>query len=376
MRTLCTRCMRTADVHQRAGATRAQSNPVPLWPIALTALLVASGFGRRPSASQRSATTVDSAQLEDGRGRSATTPSEIPARGWKDIVLRAYEGISDDRILANAAAVTFYALLALFPGIAALVSIYGLFADPNTIASRLDTVSSILPSGAIDVIRDQLTRLTTQGSTKLSISFAISLAISIWSANGGVKALFDALNVVYEEKEKRNFMKLNAISLLFTIGMILFLLLTLACIIAVPVALNYLPGVIGEVVNVARWPVLLVVVAGALAFIYRYGPSRTEPRWRWISWGSAFAAVVWLAASALFSWYAANFGSFDKTYGSLGAVIGFMIWMWLSVIVILVGAKLNAEIEHQTARESTSGPPKPLGRRGAKMADTVGPARA
>src|SRR5438874_721661 len=234
----------------------------PIWPIGLTALLVASGFGRRPYAAPEP--TGARGDVNDGRGRSATTPSEIPARGWKDIVLRVYEGISEDRILANAAAVTFYTLLALFPGIAALVSIYGLVADPNTIASRLDAVSSILPSGAIDVIRDQLTRLTKQGSTKLSISFVISLAVSIWSANGGVKALFDALNVVYEEKEKRSFIKLNAIGLMFTVGVIFFLLVALAGVIAIPIALNYLPGVIGLIIDIARWPVLLLLVALAL----------------------------------------------------------------------------------------------------------------
>ena len=270
---------------------------------------------------------------------------------------------------------TFYALLAIFPAIAALVSIYGLFADPSTIAKSLDSVSGILPGGAIDVVRDQLNRLTARGSATLGISFVIGLAISLWSANGGIKALFDALNVVYEEREKRGFVELNAVSLAFTIAMIAFLLVALACVIAVPVVLGYLPGVLKLVVNIARWPLLLVLIAVALAFIYRYGPSRAEPRWRWISWGSAFAAAAWLVASALFSWYASNFGNFDKTYGSLGAVIGFMTWMWISIIVILIGAKLNAETEHQTVRESTAGEPKPLGRRGAKMADTVGPAR-
>jgi membrane protein len=319
--------------------------------------------------------TADGRTLEDGRGRSATKPSDIPTAGWKDIVLRVYEGISEDRILANAAAVTFYALLALFPGIAALVSIYGVFADAGTMASHLEAMSGILPGGALDVIRDQLSRLTAQGSGTLGVSFVVGLAISLWSANGGIKALFDSLNVVYEEKEQRNFIRLNAVSLLFTIGMVAFLLVALACIVAIPVALNYLPRFIGLIFDIARWPVLLVCVAVALAFIYRYGPSRKEPRWRWITWGSAFAALAWLAASAVFSWYAANFGNFNKTYGSLGAVIGLMTWMWLSVIVILVGAKLNAETEHQTARESTVGEPKPLGRRGAKMADTVGPAR-
>jgi membrane protein len=180
------------------------------------------------------------------------------------------------------------------------------------------------------------------------------------------------LNVVYEEKEKRSFVRLNSVTLSFTIGTIAFLLIALACVVALPVVLNYLrlPEVTDLLLKIARWPILLVLVALELTLIFRYGPSRMEPRWQWITWGSAFAAVMWLAASALFSWYAANFGSFNKTYGSLGAIIGFMTWMWLSIIVVLVGAKLNAEIEHQTARESTVGPSKPLGRRGAKMADT------
>ena len=201
---------------------------------------------------------------------------------------------------------------------------------------------------------------------------------SLWSANAGIKALFDALNAVYQEKEKRSFIRLNAVTLSFTIATIAFLLIALAGVVALPIILNYLPlpGVTSLVLEIARWPILLVLVAFGLTLIYRYGPSRTEPRWQWITWGSAFAAIAWLAASALFSWYAANFGTFNKTYGSLGAIIGFMMWMWLSIIVVLVGAKLNAEIEHQTVRESTVSPPKPLGWRGAKMADTVGPARA
>jgi membrane protein len=313
---------------------------------------------------------------ERGRGRSAEKPSDIPARGWKDILWRVYAGISDDRILANAAAVTFYALLALFPAIAALVSIYGLFADPASIEHNLDSISGVLPGGALDVIRDQLNRLAAQPRGTLGISFLIGLVISLWSANGGIKALFDALNVVYEEKEERSFIRLNAITLGFTVAMIGFLIVALACIVALPVALNYLPGFVGFILNIVRWPALLVLVAVALGCIYRYGPSRTEPRWRWITWGSAFAALVWLGFSAIFSFYAANFGNFNKTYGSLGAVIGFMTWMWLSVAVILVGAKLNAETEHQTARDSTEGPSKPMGARRAKMADTVGQARS
>jgi membrane protein len=279
----------------------------------------------------------------------------------ENIFLRVYNGISEDRIFANAAGVTFYSLLALFPGVAALVSIYGLFADPSIIVSHLDTISGFAPGGAVDVLRQQLTRLAAQGSTTLGVGFLVGLVISLWSANSGIKALFDALNAVYEEKEKRSFTKLNAVTLAFTIGTTGFLLIAIACVIALPVVLNFFPAarVSGRLLEIARWPILLVLVAFGLTLIYRFGPSRSEPRWQSITWGSAFAAILWLAASVLFSWYAANFGSFNKTYGSLGAIIGFMTWMWLSIIVVLVGAKLNAEVEHGTMRV-------------AKMADTSG----
>jgi membrane protein len=338
-----------------------------------------TAFERQPSSSRqnpRPASKSDKVPADDGRGRSAEKPSDIPARGWKDILWRVYAGISDDRILANAAAVTFYTLLALFPAIAALVSIYGFFADPASIQQHLDSMSGVLPGGAIDVIRDQLSRLAAEPRGTLGLSFLLGLIISLWSANGGIKALFDALNAVYEEKEKRSFFRLNAVTLGFTVAMIGFLIAALACIVALPVALNYLPGFVGFVLNVVRWPVMLVLVALALACIYRYAPSRDEPKWRWITWGSALAALAWLGFSAVFSFYAGNFGTFNKTYGSLGAVIGFMMWMWLSVAVILIGAKLNAEIEHQTARDTTEGTPEPIGARRAKMADTVGQARS
>jgi membrane protein len=237
--------MSIGEVHQAPAAGPAQSGRVPLWAIAATALLVAAGFARRPPRAPHPA-RGDDADLEVRRDRSTTTPSEIPARGWKDILLAVYNGISEDRILANAAGVTFYALLALFPGIAALVSIYGgiaalvsiygLFADPSSIAGHLDTISGVAPGGAIDVVREQMTRVSAQGSaTTLGISFALGLVLSLWSANSGIKALFDALNVVYAEKEKRSFIQLNAITLLFTIGTMVFLVIALACVIALPV---------------------------------------------------------------------------------------------------------------------------------------------
>ena len=311
------------------------------------------------------------------RGRQARTPSEIPARGWKDILWRVYEDVSSHRILMVAAGVTFYALLAVFPAVAALVSLYGLFADPNNIGNILQSLAGVLPGGAIDVIGDQMTRVASQGGGKLGFAFITGLAIALWSANAGMKALFDALNIVYNETEKRGFITLNLVSLAFTLGAILLIILALVAIAVVPVVLNFvgLGPMVEKLISILRWPLLLVAVALAIALVYRYGPSRRKAKWRWITWGSAFASIAWLGVSILFSWYVSNFGSYDKTYGSLGAAVGFMTWIWLSMIVVLIGAELDSEMEHQTAEDTTEGRPKPLGARDATVADTVGAAK-
>jgi membrane protein len=337
---------------------------------------VAGGWSPTQTASASAA--ADDERARDGRGRSADTPSEIPPRGWKDILLRVYDNISEHRVLALAAGMTFYGLLAIFPALAALVAIYGLFADPANITAHLDSLSGFLPGGAIDVARDQLTRVASKGSQTLGWTFLIGLAISLWSANAGMKALFDTLNIIYGEREKRGLIKLNLVSLLFTLAGIGFTVIAIAALVVLPIALNFLgqSGSTDLLLKAGRWPALFVVLTLALAVIYRYGPSREMPRWRWISWGSALAALLWLAASVLFSWYTANFGSYNKTYGSLGAVIGFMTWMWISAIVVLIGAEIDAEMEHQTARDTTTGGPKPMGARGAQVADTLGAARA
>ncbi len=298
--------------------------------------------------------------------------SPIRARRWKDIPLRVYHGISDDRLMLIAAGVTYYAILALFPAIGVIVSVYGLFADPSSIAGHLDTLSGFAPGGAVDILRQELTRLTHQGKAALGIGFVVSLAIALWSANSGVSAIFDALNAVHEEKEKRGFVKYYTTTLIFTAGAVVLVLLSVAVLVALPLVLNYLPnpGVTAMLTKVVRWPALLVVVALALAVVYRYGPCRARPQWRWITWGSAFAAIAWLAISALFSWYVASFGSYNKTYGSLGAIIGFMTWMWVSILVVLIGAKLDAELELRTA------PDRAAGSAGGGEANTVGPAQA
>src|SRR3954452_21211986 len=339
---------------------------------------VPRGARHQNDAPSNAAPDPNGAGREHGRGREATSPHEIPAKGWKDILWRTYEEINKDRILAVAAGVTFYGLLALFPALAALVSIYGLFADPATIQDHLNLLSGVLPGGALDIIGEQVKRITSKGSGTLGFTFFSGLAISLWSANAGVKAVFDALNVAYGEEEKRGFIALNLRSLAFTLGMIVFALVAIGAIVVVPVLLNFIGlGKVTEwTISLARWPVLLGAIVLVLAVLYRYGPSRDTAQWRWISAGSLVAAVVWGISSMLFSWYVANFGNYNETYGSLGAVIGFMTWMWLSTTVVLVGAELNAEIEHQTAHDTTEGPQKPLSARGARMADSVGAAKA
>jgi membrane protein len=312
----------------------------------------------------------------DRHGRTANQPSEIPARGWKDILLRTYRSISDDRVMALAAGVTYYVLLALFPGITALVSIYGLIADPAIIEQQLNALSSIMPREAIQIIGGQLHFLASQSHKALGFASIAGILVSLWSANAAISALFDALNVVYGEREKRNYFKRTALTLCFTAGLVLFMVVALAGIVVLPAVLNFMSlGGAGEwIISLLRWPALLVLLVIGLAILYRFGPSRADARWRWLTWGSVAAAILWLVASILFSWYAANFASYNKTYGSLGAIIAFMVWTWISMTIVLLGGELNAEIEHQTARDSTTGAPRPLGTRGARMADTVGPA--
>ena len=219
--------------------------------------------------------------------------------------------------------------------------------------------------------------LATQDSAALSFAFIFGLLFALWSANNGIKTLFEALNVAYDETEKRSFVWLNVVSFLFTLGAIVIGILFIVCVGVVPAVLAFagLGGAEETLIALLRWPILIVVSSAAISVLYRYGPSRERAKWRWVTWGSALASVAWLVASILFSWYLANFADYNATYGSLGAVIGFMLWTWLSVVILLAGAELNAELEHQTARDSTTGAELPMGVRGATMADTLGRSR-
>ena len=303
----------------------------------------------------------------------ATQPKEIPARGWGQIARRVVEAVKEDRVMLVAAGVTFFLLLSLVPTLVAIVAIYGLVSDPAQVSEQMRALSAYLPGGAQDIVRDQLTRLSDQAPTSLGFASVLGLLAAIWSANRGTKAVIQALNIAYEERETRGFFKLLAVSLAFTAGGVLLFVVMLSGIVLIPRADSLLPfGAVGAALaKLAAAAFIVVVGTFGLASLFRWAPDRATARWSWLTPGAAVAIVAAVIASLLFSWYVANFGSFNETYGSLGAVIGFMTWLWIMTSFLLMGAELNAEMEHQTARDTTTGPERPMGARGARMADTV-----
>jgi membrane protein len=299
------------------------------------------------------------------RPTAATSPVQIPARDWRSVLTRTWREFNDDHIPAVAGGATFFGLLALFPALGVFVSLYGLFADVEQARQHVLKLQGVVPAGAISVLSDQMIRLAAAPHAKLGMTFLVSLLLSLWSTNAGVKSLIAGLNVAYEEKETRGFLRLNAVSLTFTLGAVG--LAVVAAALSGWIATVGLPA--PQVIGLLRWPSLLVVVVAVLSVLYRYAPSRAHARWRWITPGSALAGVSWVIMSVAFSLYVANFGHYDKTYGSLGAVVGFMTWIWLSLTVVLLGAELNSELEQETSADTTTGPPRPRGQRGAAVAD-------
>lgn len=312
-----------------------------------------------------------------GRGRDARSPGEISKRGWKDILSRVKGEISADNLSMISAGVAFYAILALFPAIAALISIYGLMADPAQVEQQIQAMSGFLPGEASTLIREQMHSVASRSGGALGLGVAAGILFALWSSAKGTKSMMTALNIVYDEDESRGFFKLNAVALLLTLFMVLLGVVALGLIVVLPVALGVigLGGVAETLVSLARWPILGALVVLALAILYRYAPDRHRPRWRWTSWGATGAALLWLLASWGLSVYVSNFGNYGATYGSVGAVIVLLLWLYVSAFVVLLGAEVNAEMEHQTARDSTEAGDQPMGRRGAHVADTVGKPR-
>ncbi len=309
----------------------------------LVGLLVALAEGLR--APQRTADTTAAP-----RAPGASSPTQIPARGWRSAFTASVREFGQDRIPAAAAAVTFYFLLALFPALSAFVSLYGLVANIEDARRLVLGLHGFVPGGAVSVLQAELARLAAADHGALGLAFVVSLLFSIWSANAGLKALIAGLNVAYETREKRGLIGLNLIALAFTAGVILTAIAGVAVIVAAPhllasFGLRRLTGL-----ALLRWPIALGAVGVMFSVLYRFGPSRPQAKWRWITPGSLLAAMGWMIMSALFSWYVANFGRFDKTYGSLGAIVGFLTWVWLSLMVLLLGGELNSELEKQVSQ--------------------------
>jgi len=311
----------------------------------------------------------------DPRGRQAAKPSDIPKQGWMDIGKRVWADISKYEVSVVSAGVAFNLFFALFPALAAAISLYGLVADPATVEQQLGVIGGVMPADMTKMVGDQLNGLARASEGTLGVSLVVSLAVALWGATRGIKGMMSGLNIVYEEDESRGFLKYNLTALALTFAAIVFGILALVMVAAVPAILDFLPVGKGirELLSFLRWPLLAVFLLVGLAVTYRYAPSRAEPRWRWVSWGAVVAAALWLIGSGLFSLYAAKFGDFNKTYGSMAAVAVTLLWFQLSAFVVLLGGLINAEMEHQTARDTTKGPERPMGARGANMADTLGP---
>lgn len=308
------------------------------------------------------------------RGRDAERPRDIPGRGWKEVFMRVKEDVSSDNASLIAAGLALYALLAIFPALAASVSLYGLFASPEQITSQIESLAGVLPQQATDILRGALQNLASQQGGALGAGAIIGFVIALWSARKGMVALMTATNIAYDEEEERGFFRKLFVSLAFTLAAVVGFVLVVMLAVAVPLVLKALnvPEILQGMLSVARWILLWLMVVFALAAVYRFAPDRRVAEWRWVSWGSAIAATLWLIGSLLFSLYVQNFGSYGETYGALGGVVVMLLWFYLSAFVVMLGAEINSEIEHQTERDTTAGREQPPGERGAHVADTVG----
>ena len=317
---------------------------------------------------------VEAGCREPGRGRHARTPSEIPRAGWRDILLRVWQKIGDDNISLVSAGVALNTLLAVFPAMAVLASIYGMFASPAEVAKEIQPFFGILPHDAAGIIQTQLQALARPRDQTLGIAAIVSLVVSIYYSSQGVSALMSATNIAYSEGERRGFIMRLVVALGFAVGAVVGFVVMLLLTVAVPLGLQHLPVpmFVSVAVLALRWILLWLFAILGLALVYRYAPSRDNPQWRWVTWGSVIGATLWLASSLLFSLYVRDFGSYGKTYGALGGVIVLLMWFYLQAFSIVIGAELNAEAEHQTAVDTTRGPPAPMGERGAYVADTLG----
>ncbi len=311
----------------------------------------------------------------DDHGRTAHTPGQIPIAGWWDIVVRVYRDINRDNLSLVAGGLAMYAVLSVFPALAAAVSLYGLIFTPADVIKQMDGFAGILPPGVWDIFNNQLQDIARRENTTLTIGVVVGMVIALASARSGMAALMQAANIAYQEREKRGFFRQVWTSVVFTLGGMLAFILMLLLGVAIPLVFKAFAASawVQDTVEVLRWVLLWAFAVVGLALTYRWAPARSRARWRWVTWGSVLAATVWIAGSVLFALYVGTFGSYAKTYGALGGVIVLFMWFYLSSYVLVLGAEINAEMERQTTRDTTDGPEMPMGQRGAYAADTVGP---
>ena len=317
---------------------------------------------------------TDESASDPPRGRSAENPLEIPRRGWKDIALRLKDEWSDDHVGLSAAGVAFYSFLALIPAMAALVSVLGLVVRGRDPEEVINDLFGALPQDARQLLSDQLTSLTEQSTGSLSFGLVTGLLLSLWSASGAVGQLVKTMNIVYDEEDTRSWIHRRLLAIGLTLGAIVFVASAVFIVVGLPAVIDQTGLGIGtrRLLNILIWPALAIAFGMALTVLYRVGPDRSSARWQWVTVGSVFAVGAWIAATLGFRLYVASFGSYNETYGSLAAVVVMLMWLWITAVIVLLGAEINAEIEHQTARDSTIDGDQPMGERGAVKADTLG----
>ena len=305
-------------------------------------------------------------------GGLAGSPLQIPWPGWVQILRRVFHEVQRDQLPLLAAGVAFYSFLALFPAAVAAVMLYGLFADPGSVKSQVEQLTTVLPDSTHRVVSHQVQVIISDSPHSLSVGLVIALVLAVWTASSGTGHLMMALNLAYDEEDARGFVERKAIALLLTIGGVVLVVLVIGLLTAAPRVLHALipPGGVFLLLQAVRWLLLLVLTCGGIALLYVIAPNRTAPRLRWVSVGAVLATVVWAAATFAFTFYVSNFGRYSKTYGGVASVAVLMLWLWITNFIILLGAEVNAEAEHQTVKDTTSGAARPMGARGAVKADT------
>ena len=313
------------------------------------------------------------AESTQQRGREAERPRDLPKAGWLDISKRVIAEMKEDNIAVVAAGCAFYAWIALIPALIALITIYGLVASPQQVTDQISRLTESLSSTTADVIRQPIESATSSANRSLSIGLIVSLLGVLWSASGGMDGIIKGINIAYDE-EPQSFPKRRGLAILLTFGAIVFLVIAVGLIAVVPPVLEQLP--LGEAARVggqiASYVLLALLWMFGLAVLYKIAPHRENPKLRWVTWGAVIATILWLIGSAGFSYYVTNFGNYNKTYGALGGVIILNLWLFLTNFAVLLGAEINSEMEHQTRKDTTTGPPRPMGQRDATKADHVG----